>query len=114
MRAAREFVADALAAWQYPGDPEVAVLLTSEIVTNAVLHAATPFEVTVKMDDDELRITVVDGAGRRVPHVQQPAPTDTTGRGLMIVERLATSWGTEDTAEGGKAVWFTLGPGTAG
>ena len=84
------------------------MLLTSELVTNAVLHAATPFDVTVAMDDGGVRVTVVDGAGAHAPQVQHPAPTDTNGRGLLIVEHLATAWGTDDTDHGGKAVWFTL------
>ena len=108
MRAAREFVASALAAGHYTGDREVAVLLTSELATNAVLHAATPFELTVNVEVDAIRVTVVDGAGDQTLQLRQPAPTDTNGRGLLLVERLASSWGTADTDQGGKAVWFTL------
>jgi signal transduction histidine kinase len=92
--------------------PEVrdaAELMTSELTTNCVRHARTEFEVTVDAQVDaqqSIRIAVTD-AGAGDPQVLSPAPTDLTGRGLLIVSRLASGWGVIPAAPG-KTVWFTL------
>jgi len=88
---------------------DAVVLMLSELATNAVLHAVTPFEVTVALGDDEshVRVEVSDGAGG------YPAPQETDadaphGRGLHIVRTLAEAWGIEMRRdEPGKTVWFT-------
>ena len=106
-RAARHFVEAALG----DVDPEVChtvVLLTSELATNAVLHARTDFEVTVARREDALRIAVTDG-NTRLP---QPgmAPADaTTGRGLALVDAMASAWGADRHGRG-KTVWFEVRP----
>ncbi|HEV2980220.1 MAG TPA: ATP-binding protein [Solirubrobacteraceae bacterium] len=88
--------------------PEVrdaAELMTSELTTNCVRHARTEFEVTVDAQQS-IRIAVTD-AGAGDPQVLSPAPTDLTGRGLLIVSRLASRWGVIPAAPG-KTVWFAL------
>jgi len=80
--------------------------LTSEVVTNAVLHSRTPFVVTVTKVRSHIRVAVVD---RNVQPVllKTYGPTSPTGRGLHIVEALADRWGVEKTVDG-KAVWFEV------
>jgi anti-sigma regulatory factor (Ser/Thr protein kinase) len=83
-----------------------ALLLTSELVSNVVLHAATPFEIEVQVRDSRVRIVVRDGS-TAPPVVHEPAPDETGGRGLLLVHSLSTRWGYEATKQG-KAVWFEL------
>lgn len=84
----------------------VAVLLTSELVTNAVVHATTPFRLDVVAHDDVVRVAVADGAAGAA----EPARTVDAaehGRGLQLVDALSSRWGTDRLAEG-KRVWFEL------
>jgi anti-sigma regulatory factor (Ser/Thr protein kinase) len=83
-----------------------ACLVVSELATNAVLHARTPFRVAVDQRDDAVRLVVLDGSPRR-PIASDAAPATTTGRGLQIVDALARAWGVEPAADG-KAVWAEL------
>ena len=83
-----------------------ALLLTSELVSNVVLHAATPFELEVQQADGVVRVVVRDGS-TQPPIVHDPAPDETGGRGLLLVHSLATRWGYE-TSKHGKSVWFEL------
>jgi anti-sigma regulatory factor (Ser/Thr protein kinase) len=80
--------------------------LTSEIVTNAVLHARTSFVVSVTKSPSRIRLAVVD---RNVQPVLRKtySQTSPTGRGLHIVEALADRWGVDKTADG-KTVWFEI------
>jgi GAF domain-containing protein len=90
-----------------PGDvSECAALLTSELVTNAVLHAATPFTVTLHLMADRIRIDVADGSSV-VPSIKDYATDAATGRGLTLFNTLASAWGVQP-AIGGKIVWFEL------
>jgi anti-sigma regulatory factor (Ser/Thr protein kinase) len=77
----------------------------SELATNAVLHARTPFTVTIERAP-VLRVEVHDG-DPRPPHTRDYGPEAASGRGLHLVEALALSSGTV-TVDGGKAVWFEL------
>ena len=90
------------------GEPpaEATVLLTNELISNAVLHARTDMELRVRTEDDVLRVEVHDGNSRRPS--PSPTPADaTSGRGLHLVESLAERWGVEGTPDG-KVVWFEL------
>lgn len=102
-RQARRFVRGELAAMGPVA--ELAELLVSELVTNVVRHARTPFTVAVT-DGDPIRVSVRDGvaADLRVTAARGDA---TSGRGLAILEALAHRWGVEPR-EGGKEVWFEL------
>jgi anti-sigma regulatory factor (Ser/Thr protein kinase) len=108
VRAAREFVADALEGEGFSGDVDTILLLVSELVTNAVRHAATPFEIVVEVNGDSVRVEVIDGDGDHPPLVRHPGPEDTNGRGLLIVDQLAKGWGSNEVGAGNKAVWFTF------
>jgi anti-sigma regulatory factor (Ser/Thr protein kinase) len=80
-----------------------ATLLVSELVTNAVIHAGGTIDLRVAITDDTLRIDVHDTSDAR-PHLRQP---DGGGRGLHIVDAIATNWGV--TTDGnGKTTWFEL------
>lgn len=105
-RAAREFVAQTLLGWGRAEQTEAAVLLTSELVTNAVIHAGTRVVVTLRLAGGSLRIAVLDESAER-PHRRHEPNHLGGGRGLMLVEALAASWGV--SVEGpGKSVWFEL------
>ena len=105
--AARQFVADALRDAVAGEVAEVAVLLTSELVTNAVMHARTPIHLVVDLDARTLRVTVVDDTPRS-PALRPANHNKLTGRGMNLVDTLAGHWGVDPTREG-KKVWFELG-----
>ncbi|MEV4948734.1 ATP-binding protein [Streptomyces sp. NPDC053755] len=96
-----------LRRWGGPGACDVAELLTSELVTNALIHTEHGAVVTATVVPENLRVEVRDFVpGLTAPHV--PAADDGThGRGLVLVDALADSWGVEDQ-EVGKVVWFEL------
>jgi anti-sigma regulatory factor (Ser/Thr protein kinase) len=108
---ARRFVRDTLA--DAPDDlRDNASLLTSEVVTNALLHAKGPVMVEVEQRGGAYRIAVSDEG--RAPLTQKGYRTDdATGRGLQLLDCLATSWGWEWTGPG-KVVWFELGGAAEG
>lgn len=106
--AARRIVATALVAWGYDEVVELAELVVSELVSNAVRHAGDcgDLEVTVSADDDVVRLTVADGSPRR-PQLRQDPVLGEGGLGLRLVERVALHWGV-DAEAGGKRVWVEL------
>jgi len=108
VRSAREFVATVLVDVAFAGDADAVLLLVSELATNAVRHAGTHFEVTVDAQGTDVRVAVIDHDGSHLPRARQPGANETSGRGLLIVEQLAASWGSEELSDGSKAVWFTL------
>ena len=86
----------------------VAVLLTSELVTNAVVHATTPFRLDVVAEDDVVRVAVTDG-GAGVAERGPTADAAEHGRGLQLVDALSSRWGSDCLADG-KRVLFELVP----
>jgi len=110
--AARRWVADHLA--DLPGDlVDTAALLTSELVTNAVLHAGTDIMLSIHRGDRRVRVDVADG-NPVGPVVKDYGPAAATGRGLTLLDRLASSWGTRPIIPRGKVVWFELPVGVPG
>ena len=83
-----------------------AALLTSELVSNAVLHGDPPLLLAVTAEGDAVTVEVTD-ASHAMPTLPPVAsrPDEARGRGLRIVEYLATAWGVE-RSETGKTVWF--------
>ena len=81
-------------------------LLASELATNALRHAASSFTVIVRYDGARVRVEVGDGS-RAVPRVRRPQPDEVSGRGLLLVEALASDWGVIPTLDG-KRVWFEV------
>jgi DNA-binding NarL/FixJ family response regulator len=84
-----------------------ATLLVSELVTNAVVHAGSEVDVVVRIDGSCLRVEVSDTSDV-APRMQAPTPDETSGRGLPLVEALASRWGVAARPAGGKSVWFEL------
>ena len=121
--AARRFVRDTLQAWAVTraadglGLVDDAVLLTSELVTNAVVHAGTEIQVTCRLADGAVEVVVSDGhPGRLVPEAadREPIATDRTGgRGLLLPAAIASAWGVA-YGRASKAVWFRLALDGAG
>jgi anti-sigma regulatory factor (Ser/Thr protein kinase) len=105
---ARDRVQAAIEAWDVPVDPDVAVLLTSELVTNAIRHeAGEMITLFITCTYGHLRVDVHD-TSHFFPVLLDPAADEETGRGLMLVDTLAAKWGCDLTPEG-KAVYFMLG-----
>jgi len=103
---ARRFVTTALDRWGAPGNRDVLELLTSELVTNAILHARTAILLTVCLSGDRVRVNVTDQ--NRQPPVRRWAKEEaTSGRGLELVEALAVAWGVSPD-DAGKVVWFEV------
>ena len=104
---ARGQVRAAICAWEVPIDANVAVLLTSELVTNAIRQEAGKLvTLAISCSCGQLRVDVHD-TSRSLP-VLVDAPGDAeTGRGLMLVASLSTDWGYYRTPAG-KAVYFML------
>ena len=89
-----------------PDVAECAALLTSELVTNAILHADTPLSVTLHTLADRIRVDVADGSVV-VPSIKDYGTEAATGRGLTLFDTLASAWGVQ-LVPGGKIVWFEL------
>lgn len=108
VRGAREFVTATLREWRLSLLQEDMVLLTSELVTNAILHGRCVVRVVVEPLDARgvVRVEVQDGS-RDVPLRMSPSRLATTGRGLNIVIAAAQSFGVV-AAPRGKTVWFEL------
>lgn len=88
---------------------ETAALLTTELVTNVVIHAGTAVDVIFDIDGEELTVEVGDRHPARLLAVPgRVADLPEGGRGLAMVDALAHQWGTTHTSEG-KSVWFNLG-----
>jgi anti-sigma regulatory factor (Ser/Thr protein kinase) len=103
---ARKFVSEVLG----PVDEDVrdtALLLASELVTNAILHAHTPVQVEILVDDEHALVCVADRLPGVVLAARDRSHDRRGGRGLALVADLSEQWGTTDVA-GGKTVWFTL------
>jgi len=103
--AARHFVASTLAAWSVAADD--VPLLVSELATNAVLHARSEFTVSIALGAGLLRVEVSDG-NSRMPIVAVVPADAYSGRGLMLVQALASAWGVERHTDQGKTVWFEM------
>jgi anti-sigma regulatory factor (Ser/Thr protein kinase) len=105
--AARQFVEGTLRRWGRADLSETAALLSSELVTNVIIHARSDMIVGVDLDDHRLRVTVFDGSDNRPRHRERLPPLEEQGRGLQVVDALATSWGVNEGFRG-KSVWFEL------
>ncbi|MET8471435.1 ATP-binding protein [Streptomyces sp. NPDC006422] len=112
----RRALRDLLRHWGRPGRADVAELLTSELVTNALVHTDCEAELTATVGPEGLRVEVRDFVSRRpeprVPHADGGAH-GTSGRGLILVQSLADDWGVAPLGPGatGKVVWFELDGG---
>ena len=104
--AGRRFVAQVLTDWGLPGVADTAALLTSELLTNSVLHARTPIVLTLRRVPGSVEVVVRD-ASSVAPRQRKHALDGTTGRGLELLNRLALAWDVTIDGEG-KSIRFTL------
>ncbi|MGW3640225.1 SpoIIE family protein phosphatase, partial [Streptomyces sp. NPDC005143] len=109
---ARAFVRDTLQGWGYTDIVDDAVVLTSELVTNAVVHAGTAADVLCLRTEDGVRVEVSDHYPEREIPLQSTgldfgSPDRESGRGLLLCAALASRWGVEYTPTH-KHVWFQL------
>ncbi len=106
--ARRRLVSDLITADIY--DPAVCdvALVISELLSNALRHAAplpgSKIRVAWRIDADSVQVSVSDGGGQTVPELGEPTQAATGGRGLRIVEKLSRCWGTS-TGDEGTTVW---------
>jgi serine phosphatase RsbU (regulator of sigma subunit)/anti-sigma regulatory factor (Ser/Thr protein kinase) len=104
----RQWMTTRLREWSVP-EPVIgaAILCTSELTTNALLHAGTPAQVRVDLNAERLLVSVAD-TGTRGTVIRAHADTmSSRGRGLGLIEDLSDSWGTDPTVRG-TTVWFEM------
>ena len=93
-------------SWGLASIADNAILMISELVTNAILHGGEGAILTLTVDDLKIRAEVRDSSPA-MPVVRGYSATATTGRGMVIVDALSAAWGTY-AVDGGKVVWFEL------
>jgi DNA-binding NarL/FixJ family response regulator len=103
---ARAFARRALDGWRAGDLGDTVTLLLSELVTNAVLHAASAPNVAIHLLPDRVHVEVADKDCSEL-HPVEVSPDAENGRGLVLVEALADQWG-QVTLPDGKVVWFDL------
>lgn len=106
LRGMRHFVREALDAW---GDDELATtaeIVASELASNAVRHARSPFCVSISRSPDAIRIEVRD-ASFELPEYVRTSAAQTGGRGVCLIAALSRAWGIRDELDG-KTVWAEL------
>lgn len=105
-REAREWVCERLAVMGLDPLSDAVELLTSEVVTNALIHAGTPLTLSIRRQGAGVQVEVHDGSPVP-PRRQRYSATATTGRGVGLLENLADEWGWRPEGEG-KTVWFRV------
>ena len=122
--AARQFVHATCWQWRLqavgePNDPPArrwgeelvdwAMLVASELVTNAVVHTKGPLRLRLELVAGRLHLAVADQSPRLLGLAADPGDPDAEdGRGLLVVDQLASSWGVQHPPEGGKEIWCVL------
>ena len=106
VRAARDLVAAACSDWGHSDQIPTATSVTSELVTNAVLHASTDLELSISRYGHRLRVAVRDH-NSSPPELRPFEPEAPDGRGMLLVAAMCQSWGVVLTG-GGKVVWAVL------
>jgi anti-sigma regulatory factor (Ser/Thr protein kinase) len=103
---ARQFLRAVLGAAELNGVGEITELLTTELVTNSIVHAGSP--TTLRLDVEASRLHVeVDDLSSTPPVVRPTGPRDPSGHGLQLVDHLSSRWGCESRTDG-KTVWFEI------
>jgi Histidine kinase-like ATPase domain len=105
-RTARLFTARSLLGWELMPLVSSACLVVSELVTNAVVHAASEVDLTLSRADGRVQMTVRDhGAGHPTPRLEEPDSDYLGGRGLLLVQHSTRGWGVFPAEAEGKTVW---------
>lgn len=107
IRRVRRFVEDRCVAWGCEDRVDDALLVASELATNAALHARTPFAVTVRRRLGAIRLDVLDGS-ESAPDIRERSDDGEGGRGLYLVSAMSAAWGVDRRSSGGKLVWADL------
>jgi serine phosphatase RsbU (regulator of sigma subunit)/anti-sigma regulatory factor (Ser/Thr protein kinase) len=104
----RQWMTTRLRDWSVP-EPVIgaAILCTSELTTNALLHAGTPAEVHIDLNAERLLVSVADTGTRGSVARAQTDALSSRGRGLGLIEELSDTWGTDPTVRG-STVWFEM------
>ncbi|MFE9693364.1 SpoIIE family protein phosphatase [Micromonospora sp. NPDC005806] len=104
----RHWMTAQLSEWQVPeGVIGAAVLCTSELTTNALLHAGTAARVEIDLSAERLLVSVADSGSRGQVTRAQTDTLSSRGRGLGLIEELSDAWGTDPTVRG-STVWFEI------
>ena len=104
---ARRFVRTHLLEHDLPGPVDDLQVVASELVTNAVRHARTPFTVLLAGSDTVITLTVSDGS-EQPPVLGTASPADVHGRGLLIVDQFSDAWGVSVESPDVKSVWASF------
>jgi anti-sigma regulatory factor (Ser/Thr protein kinase) len=106
---ARRAMARAAELWSLDRElTDTALLLVSELATNAIRHGAPPVRLTLRLTGGRLRVEVTDSSPV-LPALGRPGPDQIGGRGLQIVQQLAAGWGAQVSRTTlGKTVWFEM------
>ena len=106
---ARRFVAAHLESLGLHGLVDPVALVADELITNAILHANSPANLTLYLREGNLRLEVHDNSSV-MPKPRRPSDHATSGRGLALVEGLSAAWGASPCDDGGKVVWADFTP----
>jgi serine phosphatase RsbU (regulator of sigma subunit)/anti-sigma regulatory factor (Ser/Thr protein kinase) len=104
----RQWMTTRLREWSVP-EPVIgsAILCTSELTTNALLHAGTPAQVHIDLNAERLLVSVADTGTRGSVIRARTDAMSSRGRGLGLIEELSDSWGTDPSVRG-STVWFEM------
>lgn len=105
--AARRLTHTTLQSWGLATLGDVAVLLVSELTTNAILHAHSTVGIQLQTNPTGVRVDICDDSPVP-PQLRRYTPEAATGRGVRLLQSLADTWGVQQSPAGGKCVWFTL------
>ncbi|MGW0901472.1 ATP-binding protein, partial [Streptomyces goshikiensis] len=101
---ARHLIRAAVAAWGAREQADEVVLAADELMTNALVHTDGGAQISLRLTaEGRIRIEVEDGSSA-LPHRREAGDWAVSGRGLLLVDRLAVAWGVEPRG-GGKSVW---------
>ena len=104
----RHWMTGQLTQWRVPEAViGAAVLCTSELTTNALLHAGTAARVVIDLSAERLLVSVADSGTRGQVTRTQTDTLSSRGRGLGLIEELSDAWGTDPTVRG-STVWFEI------
>ena len=107
IRRVRRFVEERCLEWGCEDRLDDALLVVSELATNAAMHAGTPYVVTARRRLGALRLDVFDGS-EDAPELRDSDRDSEGGRGLYLVSAMSAAWGVERRSGGGKLVWADL------
>jgi anti-anti-sigma factor len=106
---ARSFVDQTCGQWRVPGEVTEALrLISTELVSNVILHAGTPMQLILRRSRRYIHVAVIDEEPRPAVLRRPESPQSPSGRGLMFVDAFSAAWGCTPTASGGKSTWATL------